>query len=163
MKRRAEDKRIVEVEGQKYASLKDGLFLKHPDLVDALCLLPTDRLRMFFAIWGKIKREKGSKGLMETQQGTIRVKGDCSECPFRIADDPLCSHPEIRTRKSRISRKASENNLYFYYDVLIVRRPGKRSEFYFNDFREISIDEVLDEMNQEKLQKECTERIFPKE
>jgi len=149
MKRTPEDECFVEVDGQKYAGLKDGLFLKYPEFFDALCLLPTDQLQMFFTLWNDIKKEKGKKELNIIRQGTITIKGDCSQCPLSFSDDPSCSRPEICIHKSS-KLTAGKNELYFFFDVMIIRQPKKGSGIYFRDFREISIDEVLDDINQKK-------------
>ena len=148
------EERFVEFDGQKYVDLKDGLFLKHPELFNTLYLWPPEKLKMFFSIWHDFKNEENNKPLIVHKQGTVQIKGDCSQCPYRFSDDPSCSNPEIRLQKSRKSHlKVHNNDFYFYYDVIIVRHPNKRTDIYFKDFREVSIEEVLDRINQQKTPK----------
>ena len=115
MKRPPEGNWFVDLDGQVFASLKDGLFLKYPELVDSLWLLPTDKLNKFFSVWDKIRKDKcgkDDKRKMITQRFPVQV------------DDS-----------------------YFYVDAIVMKRPEETSLVYFRDFRQITLDDVLDNMS----------------
>lgn len=105
---------IVNLGGQEYVNLKDGLFLKYPELVNTLCLLPEDTLPKFFAIWNNIKKDEsmGGEKLMATHNATVQV-----------------------------------NDSYYYVNFIVIKR-SEESIIYFRDFRQITIDDVLDRLTE---------------